>query len=57
MLTVSRIQEAIRGEKLDGWLFCHFAHRDRLADDILGLDAAQVSSRRWFCLIPASGAR
>lgn len=56
MLTVSRLQEAIRGERLDGWLFCNFAHRDTLTDSLLGLDAGNVSSRRWFCLIPAEGA-
>jgi hypothetical protein len=35
--TLVRIQEAIRGESLDGWLFWNFHHRDRLSDELLGL--------------------
>ncbi len=55
MMTVPSIQKAIHGESLDGWLFCNFAHRDRLTDDILGLDRENVSSRRWFYLVPSEG--
>lgn len=55
MMSVPSIQKAICGESLDGWLFCNFAHRDRLTDDLLSLDRAAVSSRRWFYLIPAEG--
>jgi Xaa-Pro aminopeptidase len=49
------MQEAIRGEDLDGWLFCNFRHRDKLSDEILGLDGAAANSRRWFYAVPAQG--
>lgn len=55
MMSVHSIQEAICGENLDGWLFCNFAHRDRLTDELLSLDKGAVSSRRWFYLVPAEG--
>ena len=49
------IQEAIRRENLDGWLFCNFRHRDTLADAILGIDGNGVNSRLWFYAVPACG--
>jgi Xaa-Pro aminopeptidase len=49
------MQEAIRGENLDGWLFCNFRHRDPLADEILGIDPALTNSRLWLYAVPASG--
>jgi Xaa-Pro aminopeptidase len=55
MTLIDRMQEAIRGESLDGWLFCNFAHRDSLTDSILGLNTEAISSRRWFYFVPASG--
>ncbi|MFP3040816.1 aminopeptidase P family protein [Treponema primitia] len=54
-LNLSRIQEAICGEKLDGWLFCNFHHRDRLADDILHINRKDTNSRLWFYAVPAEG--
>jgi Xaa-Pro aminopeptidase len=50
------MQEAIRGEGLDGWLFCNFHHRDKLADEILGIDTSLTNSRPWVYAVPASGA-
>jgi Xaa-Pro aminopeptidase len=55
MTLIDRMQEAIRGESLDGWLFCNFAHRDSLTDSIFGLNTDAISSRRWFYFVPASG--
>lgn len=55
MLDISHITEAIRGETLDGWLFCNFSHRDRLTDQFLGLDTDTVSTRSWFYIIPDRG--
>jgi Xaa-Pro aminopeptidase len=49
------MQEAIREENLDGWLFCNFHHRDELTDSLLDLDRLSVSTRRWFYFVPASG--
>jgi len=52
---ITSMQEAIREEILDGWLFCNFSHRDTLTDTLLDLDPLAVSSRRWFYLVPSSG--
>jgi len=52
---LSLLTEAIRQESLDGWLFCNFAHRDRLTDQTLGLDPDAVSTRSWFYLLFANG--
>jgi Xaa-Pro aminopeptidase len=46
---------AIRGEELDGWLFCNFRHRDRLADELLGIPEGAANSRLWIYAIPAEG--
>jgi Xaa-Pro aminopeptidase len=55
MFSLQTIQKAIREEKLDGWLFCNFAHRDILTDSLLSLDTDTVSSRRWFYFVPPEG--
>jgi Xaa-Pro aminopeptidase len=52
---LDRIQEAIRREKLDGWLFCNFHHRDRLADEILHINRDDTNSRLWVYAVPAEG--
>lgn len=52
---ISGIQEAIRQENLDGWLFCNFSHRDKLTDRILRIDPNAVSTRSWYYFVPASG--
>ncbi|HXG19037.1 MAG TPA: Xaa-Pro peptidase family protein [Methylomirabilota bacterium] len=49
------IQEALRQEGVDGWLFCDFRGSDPLAYRILGLDARQISTRRWYYYIPSEG--
>jgi Xaa-Pro aminopeptidase len=49
------IRKAIRSEKLDGWLFCNFHHRDPLADKILGVGAGAGNSRMWFYAVYAEG--
>jgi Xaa-Pro aminopeptidase len=49
------MQEAIRGESLDGWLFCNFHHRDKLSDDILRTNPDSTNSRLWIYAVPAEG--
>jgi Xaa-Pro aminopeptidase len=49
------VRRAIRGEELDGWLFCNFRHRDRLADELLGIPEGTANSRLWIYAIPAEG--
>ncbi|MCL2832648.1 MAG: aminopeptidase P family protein [Treponema sp.] len=51
---IESLQKAVRGEGLDGWLFCNFRHRDRLADEILGIPDS-TNSRYWFYAVAANG--
>lgn len=52
---IREMRQAIRREGLDGWLFCNFRHRDRLADELLGIDSVCVNSRLWFYALPVYG--
>jgi Xaa-Pro aminopeptidase len=48
------LQKAICEEGLEGWLFCNFRHRDKLADEILHIPNSS-NSRFWFYAVPAQG--
>ena len=54
-LAADSIQAAIRAEGLDGWLFYSFRGSDPIAENILRLDNARLSTRRWFYFVPAAG--
>ncbi len=54
-MRISNIQKAISGEKLDGWLFFNFHHRDPLSDQLLGIDRSRINSRPWYYLVPDEG--
>jgi Xaa-Pro aminopeptidase len=54
-MEINQIQDAIREEGLDGWLFFDHHHRDPLAYRILNMQHAGLASRRWYYFIPASG--
>ena len=54
MPNIEAIQEALRKQKIDGWLFYDILHRDPIAYRVLALDHA-MAKRRWFYLIPAKG--
>lgn len=49
---VALLQEALRAEGLDGWLFFEFHGQNPIAKAMLGLDG---TTRRSFTLIPAQG--
>ncbi len=53
-MDVERVQAALRGAGLDGWLFYDHHVRDPLAYRILGLEPSHVS-RRWWYFVPAAG--
>ena len=53
-MDILRIQEALRRQQLDGWLFFDHHGRDPLAYRVLGLRPGHVT-RRWYYLIPATG--
>jgi Xaa-Pro dipeptidase len=52
---LAAIQQALRENKIDGWLFYDHHHRDPLAYSILGLDPNAHVTRRWYYFIPAQG--
>jgi Xaa-Pro dipeptidase len=54
-MELAKIQQEIRSQKLDGWLFFDHHLRDPLAYRVLGLAADKAPTRRWYYLIPASG--
>jgi Xaa-Pro dipeptidase len=52
---LSAIQQALRENKIDGWLFYDHHHRDPLAYSILDLDPNAHVTRRWYYYIPSGG--
>jgi Xaa-Pro dipeptidase len=54
-MDILRIQEALRRQKLDGWLFFDHHQRDPLAYRVLGFQPLRHVTRRWYYLIPATG--
>jgi Xaa-Pro aminopeptidase len=54
-MDLNRIQESLRREKLDGWLFFDHHVRDPLAYHVLGVTPAGHVSRRWYYFVPAHG--
>ncbi len=54
-MNLDEIQNALRDQSLDGWLFYDHHHRDPIAYRILGLSATAHVTRRWFYFIPAQG--
>jgi Xaa-Pro dipeptidase len=54
-VNVAEIQEALRREGLDGWLFFDHHQRDPLAYRVLGFSPASHVTRRWYYFIPTDG--
>jgi len=55
-LDVGAIQQALRSERLDGWLLYDFHGSNPIASHLAGLDhGAHMTTRRWYYLIPAKG--
>jgi Xaa-Pro dipeptidase len=52
---LAAIQQALRENKIEGWLFYDHHHRDPLAYSILGLDPNAHVTRRWYYFVPATG--
>jgi Xaa-Pro aminopeptidase len=53
-MDLTAIQQALREQGFDAWLFYDHHRRDEIAYSILGLPDLHVT-RRWFYLIPAAG--
>lgn len=54
-MRIAEIQNALREQGLDGWLFFDHHRRDPIAYRVLRFEPAQTVSRRWYYLIPAEG--
>jgi Xaa-Pro dipeptidase len=54
-MQIDAIQDALREQGLDAWLFYDHHHRDPIAYSILGLPASAHVTRRWYYAIPAAG--
>ena len=52
---IQSLQKALQRDKLDGWLFYSFRGSDPIAENILRLDHAKFTTRRWFYFVPANG--
>ena len=52
---IESIQKALQQDKIDGWLFYSFRGSDPIAENILRLDHAKFTTRRWFYFVPAKG--
>jgi Xaa-Pro dipeptidase len=53
-MNLAAIQQELRKQNLDGWLFFDHHLRDPLAYRILGIPTGKVT-RRWYYMIPAEG--
>ena len=54
-MQIEAIQDALREQELDAWLFYDHHHRDPIAYSILGLPASALVTRRWYYVVPAAG--
>ena len=55
-LDIAAVQRALRDDDLDGWLLYDFHGSNPIARRVTGLnDAAKLTTRRWYYLIPANG--
>jgi Xaa-Pro aminopeptidase len=53
---VAAVQQALKAEGLDGWLLYDFHGSNPIAARLIGTaDAAKMTTRRWFYLVPAAG--
>jgi len=54
-MNLERIQQALRSEGLDGWLFFDFRKSNPIAYQVLSIPLDTFFSRRWFYFIPTNG--
>jgi Xaa-Pro aminopeptidase len=56
-LSIDAVQQALREEKLDGWLLYDFHGSNPIASRLAGLaGSGKMATRRWYYLVPAEGA-
>jgi Xaa-Pro aminopeptidase len=55
-LDIAAVQEALRAERLDGWLLYDFHGSNPIAQRLADLaNGPHMTTRRWYFLIPATG--
>ena len=54
-MNLEHIQQALRDEGLDGWLFYDFRRSNPVAHQVLSLPADEMYTRRWFYFVPVAG--
>ena len=54
-MELAKIQQELRNQGLDGWLFFDHHMRDPLAYRVLGITPPRTPTRRWYYLVPAVG--
>lgn len=54
-MNLDALQQALREERIDGWLFCDFHRRDYVARTLLELSRDEWMTRRWYYLVPVAG--
>jgi len=54
---VAKVQDALRADRLDGWLLYDFRGLNPIAGGITGagLQGGHLATRRWYYFVPASG--
>ena len=56
-LPIEAVQQALREEKLDGWLLYDFQGSNPIASRLVGLaGSGKMTTRRWYYFVPAAGA-
>ena len=56
-LPIEAVQRALKEEKLDGWLLYDFHGSNPIAARLSGLaSSGKMATRRWYYLVPATGA-
>src|SRR5439155_17096732 len=57
-LDIGAVQAALRADGIDAWLLYDFRGLNPLAADVTGVNrqGGHLATRRWYYLIPASGA-
>lgn len=53
--TLSRVQELLKEQQLDGWLLYDFRRTNNLACEFLNIPAHKILTRRFFYWIPTEG--
>jgi Xaa-Pro aminopeptidase len=54
-MNLEHLQQALRAEGLDGWLFYDFRRSNPVAHRVLSLPDDEMYTRRWFYFVPTEG--